>query len=60
MREVFMISEQVQKTMVKFRGEAHYPINVCMHCGAEDDPEAYWGEDEDGDRICRTCEKENQ
>jgi len=55
-----MISEQVQKTMVKFWGEAHYPINVCMHCGDEDDPEGYWGEDEDGDRICRTCEKEIQ
>jgi hypothetical protein len=55
-----MISEQVQKTAVYFRGVALYPVNKCMTCGVEDDPDGYWSEDRDGDRICRTCEKENQ
>lgn len=41
----------------KLRGTPHYYLNVCLHCGDADDPEGYWGEDEDGDRICYRCEQ---
>ena len=50
-----MISEQVQKQAVWFHGKPHYPINQCMHCGAEDDPEGAWRFDDDDDRICLQC-----
>jgi len=57
-----MVSEQVQKTAVWFRGVAYYPINVCLHCGGADDPESTknWPEDKDGDRICPDCAKKEK
>lgn len=52
-----MISELVKSRAHTWRGVPHYPVNVCLHCGEEDDPEGYWGEDKDGDRVCGKCEK---
>lgn len=56
-----MISPHVRKEHGHtWRGVWHFPINVCMHCGESDDPEGYWAEDVDGDRMCLACkEKEN-
>jgi hypothetical protein len=53
-----MISEQVkQKYGRSIHGVLHMPVNVCSHCGEEDDPESarHWPEDEDEDRICYPC-----
>ena len=48
-----MRSEKVQKLYSAF----WFPINVCSHCGQDDDPESArgWPEDDDGDRICWNC-----
>lgn len=54
-----MISEQVTKEYaVWFHNVAHYPVNICLTCGEEDDPEttAHWPEDKDGDKVCPKCD----
>lgn len=40
-----------------WRNVPHLPVNVCRHCGAEDDPETthHWPEDSEGDRVCPAC-----
>lgn len=51
-----MISPQVIKEHgTWFHGVLHLPVNVCRTCGESDDPEGYWAEDKDGDRICLAC-----
>lgn len=52
-----MIAEQVKHKAVDYRGVLHLPVNVCAHCGYEDDPEsaASWETDDDGDRMCPPC-----
>jgi hypothetical protein len=54
-----MISERVKKEYgVMWREVIHYPVNICLRCGAEDDPETtkHWSEDNDGDKICPCCD----
>lgn len=55
-----MINPIVYPQTVVYHGVRHLPCNVCARCGYNDDPETAqtWGEDEDGDRVCRKCEKE--
>lgn len=52
-----MISEHVKKLVGTFNGRPWMPVNMCAHCGVDDDPEttSRWPDDDDGDRICREC-----
>lgn len=52
-----MITPYVQQDAVKIDGVCMIPMNVCSHCGYDDDPESaqQWDVDDDDHRICPRC-----
>lgn len=56
-RKAAMITQSVLDQCESFRDQKMIPVNVCLHCGEEDDPQdtRHWERDYDDDKMCPRC-----